>query len=204
MKHLTLLLFLIPLSVSAQDKIKDTDGNVLDVKIIEVNDDNIKYKMSSYLDGPTHTMAKSKISEIVYANGTTDKFNPLNSVRSEAYRKLEKENISEIFKKGNKVYVTKELEVPADAVEFVKDNLKEWGYWTVVDTPEEADFQIRYFFKELGMARRSASISLLTRNNIEFKSSKKYTEGPAIWNGYSGSRGVASAVVEKFLKKEFK
>lgn len=204
MKYLSLLFSIAPLLAFSQDKVKSTDGKMLEVKIIEINDDNIKYKMTNYLDGPTHTLSKSKISEIIYANGQVERISKTTSEIEEAYSKLEKNNIAQIFKKGNKVFVTKELEVPEDAVRFVKENLKEWGYWVVVDTPEEADFQIRYFFKELGMARRSGSISLLTRNSIEFKSSKKYTEGPAIWNGYSGSRGVASAVVEKFLKKEFK
>ncbi|MBX2952315.1 MAG: hypothetical protein KF870_07405 [Leadbetterella sp.] len=75
MKHLTLLLFLISLSASAQDKIKFIDGRTLETKIIEVSTKEVKYKMFNYLDGPTHVTSKKEISEIEYQNGDKDNFN---------------------------------------------------------------------------------------------------------------------------------
>jgi len=38
-------------------------------KILELSETEIKYKKASYIDGPTYTMDKNKLSMIIYANG---------------------------------------------------------------------------------------------------------------------------------------
>ncbi|MBR1538639.1 MAG: hypothetical protein IJ636_03940 [Bacteroidales bacterium] len=58
----------------AQDVITKKDGTDIQAKILEVNEDDIKYKRFDYLDGPVFTMLKSDILIIRYANGTNDVF----------------------------------------------------------------------------------------------------------------------------------
>ncbi len=59
---------------------KDTCGDVLllqnadelKVKILEIDDKNIKYKRCDNIDGPTYSMSKSRVALIKYANGTKE------------------------------------------------------------------------------------------------------------------------------------
>lgn len=62
-------------SAFAQDLITKTDGTDIKAKITEVNIDNVKYKRSDNLNGPTYTINKSEILMIIYGNGMREIFN---------------------------------------------------------------------------------------------------------------------------------
>ena len=62
-------------SAMAQDLITKTDGTDIKAKITEVNIDNVKYKRSDNLNGPTYTINKSEILMIIYGNGMREIFN---------------------------------------------------------------------------------------------------------------------------------
>jgi len=47
-------------------------GDRIKAKVLEINDNEIKYKKCDNIDGPTYTMSKSNIREIHYANGTDE------------------------------------------------------------------------------------------------------------------------------------
>jgi len=59
----------------AQDKIYETDSTVIETKVMEVGEADIKYKKFSYLDGPVYTISKDKVWMIVYKNGEKEVFN---------------------------------------------------------------------------------------------------------------------------------
>ena len=63
-------------SVSAQDIIvKNNDNNEeLQVKVLEVTDNTVKYKMWTYQDGPTFSIATNNISVIKFQNGEEQQF----------------------------------------------------------------------------------------------------------------------------------
>ena len=63
-------------SVSAQDIIitNNDQNKELQVKIVEVQDNVVKYKKWTYQDGPTFTIATSDISSIKYQNGEEQQF----------------------------------------------------------------------------------------------------------------------------------
>lgn len=65
------LLFLTKLIVG-QDILYTNKGTKLEVKVLEINLTNIKYKNYSYLTGPTYVISKSDIVLIKYQNNTTD------------------------------------------------------------------------------------------------------------------------------------
>lgn len=62
------------LSVHAQDIITKSNGDEIAVKVLEVNPDNLKYKLWDYMDGPTYTIMKTEILLVKYENGHKDVF----------------------------------------------------------------------------------------------------------------------------------
>lgn len=72
MKKSLFSLFLLYASVAcyAQDIIHKTNAQKIDAKIIEVSKQEVKYKESNYIDGPTFILETSEIDSITYANGT--------------------------------------------------------------------------------------------------------------------------------------
>lgn len=61
-------------SAIAQDIIVFNDGSVERTKILEINDNEVKYKKWDNLDGPLYSANKSTIMTINYQNGTSEKF----------------------------------------------------------------------------------------------------------------------------------
>lgn len=76
MKKFLLLFLLTCVSyfTKAQDMIVKKDGSIVKAKVLEVNDDDIKYKKVTNLDGPIYTISKSNLISINYANGQVEKF----------------------------------------------------------------------------------------------------------------------------------
>lgn len=74
MKTTFFLLSFIALNVSAQDVIVKKDGSTILSKVLEVSQNEIKYKRFSNIEGPTYTIDKSNLFSINYENGDMDSF----------------------------------------------------------------------------------------------------------------------------------
>jgi hypothetical protein len=75
MKNLILpLLFVLPFSVQAQDKIYKRDGSVIESKVKTVSASKITYKRFDNQEGPDYTSPMREVAKIVYQNGVTDNF----------------------------------------------------------------------------------------------------------------------------------
>ena len=72
--YLSLVALFVFSNIPAQDVIVKKDGSTIVSKIQEVNQDNIKYKKFSNLNGPTYTISISEIMTINYENGDIDSF----------------------------------------------------------------------------------------------------------------------------------
>lgn len=59
----------------AQDQLFKKDNSKVDVKILEINQNEIKYKLFTYQDGPTITIAKKEVALIIYQNGIHEVIN---------------------------------------------------------------------------------------------------------------------------------
>jgi hypothetical protein len=68
-----------PISDETCDLIILKDGSEIKAKVLEINDDNIKYKLCDNLDGPTFTKSKDLIFMIKYPNGTSTVVNSVDS-----------------------------------------------------------------------------------------------------------------------------
>ena len=62
------------LTATAQDVIVLKDGDLKQVKVIEVGENDVKYKKWENIEGPTYTISISNILAINYQNGTKDSF----------------------------------------------------------------------------------------------------------------------------------
>jgi hypothetical protein len=70
MKYLAILCVLfIGGNLISQDQLFKKDNTKLEVKILEINPTEIKYKLFNYEDGPTITVLKSEVALIIYKNG---------------------------------------------------------------------------------------------------------------------------------------
>lgn len=68
-------IFLFSLPSFSQDYIEFKNGDVKRVKIIEVNDKDISYRLeSAENDGPIYTISIDKVNSVKYKDGTTDDF----------------------------------------------------------------------------------------------------------------------------------
>jgi hypothetical protein len=77
MKKYFIYLLLCLSSISyAQDQLFKKDNTKVDVKILEINQNEIKYKLFTYQDGPTITISKKDIALIIYQNGVHEVPNP--------------------------------------------------------------------------------------------------------------------------------
>ena len=75
MKQLfVMLLFLCSAVANAQDVIVKRDGSTILSKVLEVGEEDVKYKKSDNLDGPIYTIKKTELQAINYKNGAKDTF----------------------------------------------------------------------------------------------------------------------------------
>lgn len=77
MRKLIFSIFLMTIAFNAfsQDKIYLTDNSVINAKVSEIGLTEIKYKKFENLTGPDYVMPKSKITMIIYENGTHEVIN---------------------------------------------------------------------------------------------------------------------------------
>lgn len=70
------IILLLSFLAKSQDTLYFQSKNKLNVQLLEINPDNLKYKRSDNLNGPIYTISKSEISHIVYKNGVKESFEP--------------------------------------------------------------------------------------------------------------------------------
>ena len=68
------MLSLAALNVAAQDVVVKKDGSTILAKVLEVNQDNIKYKKFSNQNGPTYTINLSDVMSVNYENGEKEDY----------------------------------------------------------------------------------------------------------------------------------
>src|SRR5690606_35686662 len=76
MKALSVIVLFIFLSFSgwSQDAIIKRDGTKIDAKVVEITATTIKYRNFDQPDGPIRNIAKNDVEEIIYSDGSWEKF----------------------------------------------------------------------------------------------------------------------------------
>src|ERR1700741_2511105 len=76
MRYILLLIcWLCCTGLSAQDQIFKKDNTKIEAKILEISQNDVKYKLFSHQDGPTIIVNKNDIALIIYQNGVHEVFN---------------------------------------------------------------------------------------------------------------------------------
>ena len=70
----SLILFFV-FTAQSQDVIYTTGGNKLQAKVTEINTNDVKYKSSNNLEGPTYVISKNDVVLIQYSNGVSEVIN---------------------------------------------------------------------------------------------------------------------------------
>ncbi len=77
-----LLAIIIPVfmaaSASAQDRIFQSNGNVIKARVTSVTADNVTYKLWQHQDGPEYSIAKGEVDKIKYESGKQEWFSKNN------------------------------------------------------------------------------------------------------------------------------
>ncbi|MBC7695769.1 MAG: hypothetical protein H7141_10015 [Burkholderiales bacterium] len=73
-KLLCFLFCLIAFLISAQDTIYKRNGEIISVKVLEVNVNEVSYKRMDLMDSPLMIVSKNEIRKIKYATGSIDSF----------------------------------------------------------------------------------------------------------------------------------
>ncbi len=66
--------FLMATAASAQDRIFQSNGNVIKARIVSVGAESVTYKLFSHPDGPEYSMVKNEIDKIKYESGKQEWF----------------------------------------------------------------------------------------------------------------------------------
>ena len=76
MKALSIIVLFISITFSSwsQDAILKRDGSKIDAKVVEITSTTIKYRNFDQPDGPLRNIAINDVQEIIYENGTWEKF----------------------------------------------------------------------------------------------------------------------------------
>ena len=77
------------LTATAQDIIVLQDGDLKQVKVIEVGENDVKYKKWENIDGPTYTISISNILSINYQNGSKDSFADYKEKKSDVAQSID-------------------------------------------------------------------------------------------------------------------
>lgn len=94
------------LTAAAQDVIVLKDGDFKQVKVIEVGENDVKYKKWENIEGPTYTISISNILAINYQNGTKDSFANYKEKKSDVAQSIDiaSNNVSQsITTSGNNI-----------------------------------------------------------------------------------------------------
>ncbi|MDJ1469262.1 hypothetical protein [Xanthocytophaga flava] len=116
------------------------------------------------------------------------------------------------LKAGNKVFVenTSKNENAIHTAEQLEAQLKEWGYWKVVDKKEAADFQIKIDVtasKGITLTSWGGTSVMLVAKLIDPKGevmweSNAYKSSPNGTNGFNSSKAVVNKLIRE-LKSKF-
>jgi hypothetical protein len=185
MKKLTFILLLTLNSLFSQDTIYFKSGDSLLSKVLEINLEDVKYKKFSYLEGPTYTILKTDIKEIVYQNGTKDFF-ALSTVQdkfSDAYL----DSLAFKGKEDAKTFYTN-FKKPARGVFFTTTLAMPVGLIAAIATSSSPPLikNLNYPDSQLMRHQAYANAYKIEANKIK----RKY-----VWNNFGGGLFLSTVIL---------
>lgn len=106
-------------TLSAQDTIVKSNGDIVPAKIIEISPSEIKYKKTNFLDGPTYVENKSAIKQIRYSNGLKEEFSAEQPKPVETAKTVEKQKPADAGTAGDYYDPHAEIAVKGNKMETI-------------------------------------------------------------------------------------
>jgi len=205
MKNILIAAFLLmSICTYSQDKIRTVSGEIIMVRVLEINKEEVKYKKYSNLNGPIYIIRKQEISEITYQNGETEIFND-----NEVYNDNEKpinqpvdRNIVALFnsmtQRNNRVYILSENE---NAIVHATNAINRWGYWVVTERKYNSDFILNFNIYFEGAEAYGNADFINPKNGKKIRSTNEFRVSPT-WD-LNVKRGLVNAIIEDGIKPMF-
>ncbi|WP_310993742.1 hypothetical protein [Aequorivita marina] len=170
-KKCIFLLCLLMLSIGAvaQDLMVKSDGEEIEVKVLEITPDNIKFKKQSNIDGPLYIVNKSEVKEIIFENGDKEVFPT--TFKAVDSRKA-------IFVKTTADSKT------APSQDLWKAEIERHSSLRKVNKEEEADLIFEFRLRR-AMGEARVSVVVYDSNNKELWKSKRYRGTTNVFNRMS-------------------
>lgn len=135
-KLLLLTILAIPLQMLGEDIIVFHNGDIIRSKVVEIGQNEVKYKKASNLEGPVYSINKSDILSITFENGEIEKFEKIsNEVQTNNVYKDGKiltikpnDTNKELINQYNYQYPTVKGKSESKKNKIVKDALIYWGF----------------------------------------------------------------------------
>ena len=157
------LLSIVTIQSHAQDLIVPKHGNPIIAYNLEMSDKYYFYTTDASEDATINRIAKDSVLVVRRSDGSvlqstsmeTKKVLETSTEPEEIsnYPEIKDEDIhGSIITKGNCVFIPTDSHLEAEQAGQVqlKKRVKEWGYWTVVDKPEQAHFILQYWLNAKG------------------------------------------------------
>lgn len=169
---LTISFLMVIISVGAQDMLRKTNGDEIQVKVSEITSESIKYKKFSNIEGPLYTISKTEIQEIIFENGDKEVFN--------------KRIASNDGRKSVFIKLTEDSQVEPTP-EVWKEEIEKCSKLRLVENIEDADLIFKFRIRR---AMGEARVSVIVFNSGSDKyvwQSKKYRGTANVYNKMGAS-----------------
>ena len=191
-----LLLLMITNSFS-QDTLILNSGKQMEVKVIEIDNKTVKYKLFSNPEGPLYVKEKSEIKKIKYQNGEVEEFD----LKPEATipDRFDMTFFHSLTKKGSKVFIDCDI---SNGDIHAENYLKDWGFWEPTKHMEKADFILKFvLIKSWPNYYGLAQFIDPKSNKIIYQTERVTTE----WSmDLNSKRGVIDKIIRKRIKPLYK
>ena len=189
MKQLfTLSILFLSLDLLGQDTINLNDGTKIIAQIMDVNKYCVSFLKYEHLNGSSYYIPGSETKLIIYHSG--EKITFKNNFLEENI-----ELFDQLTKKGNKVYI--DCPVP-NAIIHATKYLNEWGYWSIIDNKEQADFILKLVLILSWPDYFGYAQFIDPKSNSIIKQTKKVSTGMAT------DPNTKRKVIEKIIRKGIK
>ena len=152
----------LALPLAAQDLIVPKSGAPITAYNVDASGTFVYYNASADANGQLMRIAKDSVLMVRMADGTVLELGAAAPAQTAPatpakpttnYPEIAEEDIhGSLIAKGNKVFIPTNSTNEAERIgqERLKERVQIWGYWTVVDKPEQAHFILQYVLTSAG------------------------------------------------------
>ena len=186
----------------AQDVIRTKAGRDIAAKVLEIDDEEVSYKMFDNQEGPTIRISTDKLYKIIFENGSEYAFvedRPSHHLPANA-------PLKDLVADGNNVYVV--MDDPTNSFDekdaYIREYIPQYTKWHLVESVDQADF-ILYVevHKTESISRVHAATPSIRRpdGSVVWRG-RTQRAAPTILNGFMAVRGVSRDIVREALMED--